>query len=81
MIDRMCSSGWGGAAGGLGQQLGETKRKKKKPVAPETANARGKLAGKGGQEGFRAHLHSYPDQLSQTLLSPFEILKPTVHRP
>ena len=51
------------------------KGRKKKTVAPETANARGKLAGKGGQEGFRAHLHSYPDQLSQTFLSPFEIIK------
>lgn len=77
MIDRMCSSGWGGAAGwGLGQAAGRNqKEEKKKTVAPEIANTRGKLARKGGQEGFRAHLHSYPDQLSQTFLSPFEIIK------
>lgn len=52
------------------------KGRKKKTIAPDIANARReKLARKGGQEGFRAHLHSYPDRLSQTLLSPFEIIK------
>lgn len=55
VIDRMCSSGWGGAAGwGLGPAAGRNqKEEKRKPLPLIIANAgRGKLVRKGGKGGL-----------------------------
>lgn len=69
VIDRMCSSGWGGAAGwGLTPAAGRNqKEEKRKPLLSDTVNAGRSKLEREEKEGFRAHLHSY---LQSTLSNP-----------